>query len=577
MRLARSELALLLLGGAGAIAWGVSGWQVAHPSLERDLERAMARAFSVEPDAVSVKSAALAWPARLVIDEPATGDWAAARVEVAADPWALLGGRLRVERVRAQELVSEAGTVGELEATVGAGRARVALRRVTVFPVEHWLGGLSVAEIGAEIEDGTLRRLAFSGGRVAGVGELSGAASRAPDGGWLLRGARPGVTATAHLDGDGLAGQAHLERLALAELPAPRGVSGRASGTVTFAADGEGARATAHLALEDVTVDHPRVARRPLTGLRLTVDGELALDDGALMARALRLGVGRASVVLDGNLVPGGSFELAATLPTIGCADLLASLPRALIPHLDGLLVDGELGGRVRLAGFADDPGALTLAVDGNLGCRTRADAALADVAALAKADPRAIVATRNPSWRPLASLPPPLVRAFLVAEDGHFFMHHGFDVERIGHALAADLEAGRFDRGASTITQQVAKNLWLDGERTLGRKLEEAVLTWRVEHVLDKRRILELYVNLVELGPGVYGVEDAAAKYFGKLPDGLTADEAAQLAALLPAPRRGMDAAWERRYRALAARMPLEKVPMPPVASPPAVKLSIR
>ena len=169
-------------------------------------------------------------------------------------------------------------------------------------------------------------------------------------------------------------------------------------------------------------------------------------------------------------------------------------------------------------------------------------------------------------------------MRAFLVAEDGRFFSHHGFDVERIGHALAADLDAGRFDRGASTITQQVAKNLWLGGERTVGRKLEEAVLAWRLEQVLDKRRILELYLNLVELGPGVYGIQDAAEKYFGKLPDELSSDEAAQLAALLPAPRRGMDAFWQKRYRALAARMPSERVmmPAPPAASPP-VKLSRR
>src|SRR6185437_6297926 len=127
-----------------------------------------------------------------------------------------------------------------------------------------------------------------------------------------------------------------------------------------------------------------------------------------------------------------------------------------------------------------------------------------------------------------------------------------------------------RFDRGASTITQQVAKNLWLGGERTIGRKLEEAVLAWRLEQVLDKRRILEL-------GPGVYGIQDASEKYFGKLPDELSSDEAAQLAALLPAPRRGMDAFWQKRYRALAARMPSEHIVMPAPPPPPPVKLSRR
>jgi membrane carboxypeptidase/penicillin-binding protein len=223
------------------------------------------------------------------------------------------------------------------------------------------------------------------------------------------------------------------------------------------------------------------------------------------------------------------------------------------------------------------------------LGCRVRADAPLADVAALARPDAPALMrhlvdghpfplGPRNPSWRPLPSLPLPVVRAFLVAEDGRFFTHHGFDLDRIGRALAADLGAGRVERGASTITQQVAKNLWLvEGHRTVARKIEEAVLAWRLEQVLGKRRILELYLNLVELGPGVYGLADAAERYFGKLPDELSADEAAQLAALLPAPRRGMDAAWHKRYRALAARLPTEKVPLFPGGVGPRSSLAVR
>src|SRR5207302_4623890 len=124
-----------------------------------------------------------------------------------------------------------------------------------------------------------------------------------------------------------------------------------------------------------------------------------------------------------------------------------------------------------------------------------------------------------------------------VAAEDGKFFRHHGFDADMIRHALDHDLEAGRIDKGASTITQQLVKNLYLSGERTIARKLEEAVLAWRAEQLLDKRRILELYLNLAELAPGVHGLADGAERYFGKLPDQLSGDEAAQLAALLPAP----------------------------------------
>ncbi len=593
---ARSQLALAALAAASGAAWSVSLWQYHYPQLAPAMRAALAQALGVDEAAVTVGAVRLGWPARLEARDVATGDWAASRLVVDVDPWAALGGVRRISRVRAHDLATELGTVGEVEASWLHGHARVALRRVTAtLPAEHWLGGLglSIDEVGLETEGGRLERLAFTGARLGGVGDLAGAATRAPDGAWLVRAARPGLSTTARIDGEGVAGQAQLERLALGELAAPRGLSlgaATASGKILFEADDDGARATTRLDIDDVTLDSPAIASRPVAGVHARVDGELDWRGGALIARALELGVGKTRVIIDGSAEPGGAFDLAASLPKTACADLLASLPRALVPHLDGLLVDGEIGGRVQISGDADDAGALRLDVGGVNGCRARADAPLADVASLVRANAPVLVqhsaqgrliplVPTNPSWRALDSLPAQVVRAFLVAEDGRFFSHHGFDVDRIGHALAADLDAGRFDRGASTITQQVAKNLWLGDERTLGRKLEEAVLAWRLEQVLDKRRILELYLNLVELGPGVYGIQDAAEKYFGKLPDELSSDEAAQLAALLPAPRRGMDAFWQKRYRALAARMPSEHVllpPAPPAANPP-VKLSRR
>jgi transglycosylase-like protein len=590
----RAKLTLVALAGASGAAWGVSLWQYLHPPLPAAMRTTLARALGVDEAAVTVGDAQLTWPARLVVRDVATGEWAAARITVDVDPWAALGGARRISRVRADGLATELGTVGEAEASWVHGHARVALRRVTALPSDHWLGGLglSIAEIGLETEGGALKRLAFAGATLGGVGELAGVATHAPDGAWLVRAARPGVTATARVDGDGVAGQARLEKLAIGEIAAIRGMqlgAATASGTIVFGADSEGARATTHVDVDNVTLDAPAIARGAIAGLGARVDGELGWSGGALIARGLEVRVGKTRLVIDGSAAPGGNFDVATTLPTIACADLLASLPRALVPHLEGLLVDGQIGGRVQVSGDTEDAGALQLDVTGNNGCRTRADAPLGDAASLLRADAPALayhtvdghvvpLSSKNPSWRALDSLPPSVVRAFLVAEDGRFFQHHGFDVDRIGHALAADLDAGRFDRGASTITQQVAKNLWLGGERTLGRKLEEAVLAWRLEAVLDKRRILELYLNLVELGPGVYGIQDASERYFGKVPEELSSDEAAQLAALLPAPRRGMDASWERRYKSLAARMPSERVvmPAPPPKNPP-VKLSRR
>jgi len=143
-----------------------------------------------------------------------------------------------------------------------------------------------------------------------------------------------------------------------------------------------------------------------------------------------------------------------------------------------------------------------------------------------------------NVRWRPVAydEIADDLKLAVLVAEDINFFSHAGFDTSEISIAAREAIEGKRV-RGASTLTQQLAKNLWLSPEKTAWRKLEEAVLTWRLERALSKRRILELYLNVVQFGPGTYGAAAASSRYFGVPPSQLTAAQAAQLAASLPRP----------------------------------------
>ena len=154
-------------------------------------------------------------------------------------------------------------------------------------------------------------------------------------------------------------------------------------------------------------------------------------------------------------------------------------------------------------------------------------------------------------AWRrvPYDRISPHLKRAVLVAEDIGFFDHQGFAIEEIKLALRDTLEEGKELRGASTLTQQLAKNLWLSPSRFPLRKLEEAVLTWQLERHLDKRRIFELYLNVVEFGRGIYGVEAAARHYFGKPAAGLGEDEAAQLAASLPRPSSWHPGSERRGY----------------------------
>ena len=148
----------------------------------------------------------------------------------------------------------------------------------------------------------------------------------------------------------------------------------------------------------------------------------------------------------------------------------------------------------------------------------------------------RAAIAKR---WVPLSSISEHLLAAVIVAEDGTFWNHEGFDWFEFKESLVRNVREMRSARGASTITQQLVKNLYLSSSKNPVRKLNEWILTWYAERVLSKRRILELYVNVIEWGPGLYGAEAAAQRYYGKSASLLSRAEAACLAAVIPAPRR--------------------------------------
>ncbi|MBF0558319.1 MAG: monofunctional biosynthetic peptidoglycan transglycosylase [Nitrospirae bacterium] len=142
-------------------------------------------------------------------------------------------------------------------------------------------------------------------------------------------------------------------------------------------------------------------------------------------------------------------------------------------------------------------------------------------------------------AWVPLSQISPFLVKAVLIAEDDKFWKHEGFDFDAIEKAVEKDIKVKKFKFGASTISQQLAKNLYLSPSKNPLRKVKEAILTWRLEKKLTKRRILELYLNLVEWGDGIFGIEAASRSYYGKPASELGPEEAARLASILPNPRR--------------------------------------
>jgi monofunctional biosynthetic peptidoglycan transglycosylase len=162
--------------------------------------------------------------------------------------------------------------------------------------------------------------------------------------------------------------------------------------------------------------------------------------------------------------------------------------------------------------------------------------------------------------WVPYSRISPLLRRAVLVAEDDAFFSHGGFDWKAIRESARRNLEERRVVRGGSTVTQQLAKNLYLGDRRTPWRKLEEFFLAMRLERRLPKRRILELYLNLIEWGDGIYGAEAAARRHFGVPASSLDSRQSVLLAAIIINPRRYSplhpSRRIDRRVRTIASRL---------------------
>jgi monofunctional biosynthetic peptidoglycan transglycosylase len=156
-------------------------------------------------------------------------------------------------------------------------------------------------------------------------------------------------------------------------------------------------------------------------------------------------------------------------------------------------------------------------------------------------------------TWVPLSEISPYLVKAVLIAEDDKFWRHEGFDYEAIRKAIERDLRAKRLKFGGSTISQQLARNLYLSPEKSVLRKMDEALITWRIERILSKKRILELYLNVAEWGEGIFGIEEASRHYYGKPSSQLTPLEATRLAAVLPSPNK-YNPVGDQRYVATRA-----------------------
>jgi hypothetical protein len=306
--------------------------------------------------------------------------------------------------------------------------------------------------------------------------------------------------------------------------------------------------------LGQLALEHRSLAPEPLRDMDLAWSGLIDLD---LQRRKLEitdgmLGVARVAVHVSGSIEAVAEdlrVSVSVQVPKTPCEDLLQAAPRALLPQLEGLKLGGffELDSRVAFDSSAPKDTQVEWELDNE--CKVVETPAAVDPRrfrepfqhVVLEPDGRATELSTGPStehWVSLSDITPNMETALVVCEDSRFFSHKGFDNKAIRDSILDNVRAGHFVRGASTLSMQLAKNLYLGREKTLSRKLQEAAFTLLLEERLSKEDILELYLNVVEFGPGVYGIRNAATHYFNSHPGELSLAQALYLGSVLPNPK---------------------------------------
>ncbi|MFO0750935.1 MAG: biosynthetic peptidoglycan transglycosylase [Myxococcota bacterium] len=374
------------------------------------------------------------------------------------------------------------------------------------------------------------------------------------------------VALTGHLMSDGaLKVDTHLERVPVARVPAALldTLHLGKEGTLTlvdlhFAGPANGQRwdLSGEVAVEDLVFHHPSVARDPLRDLDLGWKGRVSFDGaaGRITVADTRVTSKQVGAALDVDIAEGRTVprvHVALDLPETPLQSVIDAIPAAMMPLLEGLRVDGTLRWPLSIDLDLAKPGDIQVHSDpvlsgfGVISMGRHVDfnelrGTHSYRIRLGDGTPgERLVGPYTGSWVPLESITPYLPAALTTTEDGTFYSNDGVSTMAMKESLSTNLDRGAFVRGASTITQQLVKNLYLGGEKTLSRKLQELFIAWQMTKTLSKGEIMALYLNAIEFGPGIYGIGDAAWYYFGKRAGDLTLTEAIYLASIVPGPRR--------------------------------------
>lgn len=392
-------------------------------------------------------------------------------------------------------------------------------------------------------------------------------------------------TARGGIDPAGHEGQLSLlaERFALAEIAdvlpkeilSPKDTQVNAAFDVSWA-DGA-VRFGGDLQVAGLSLEHPAVASEPIRnlGLSLVLRGTAFPAARRVLIERLEGRMQELRAKLSGfvELAPGTfvfedgnklgflpRMELTLEVPKLPCAKVLANLPPAVVPHLQGFVLDGMFGATIEThIDYAHlDELDLKSRIDID-GCRVlkapdEVKALITGASITQRVEvPRAygskgpeeteemefVVGPENPDFVPYEQIAPAFIASIMTTEDNGFFKHRGWVTSEFKTALKRNLKRGGFRGGASSITMQMVKNVLLSHEKTLSRKMQELFLVWYLEQEIPKERILELYFNAIEFGPRIYGIGPAAKHYFGKAAADLTPLEGAFFSSILPSPKR--------------------------------------
>lgn len=335
------------------------------------------------------------------------------------------------------------------------------------------------------------------------------------------------------------------------------------------------------LQLAGLVASGARLAFEPVGPLHLAAEGSLEWDLGErrLRLEAKRLALGEQTPVegslrFDATLERDPTFSFQARAPRVDYAALVAALPPSLVPEPRARLSGGSFSFQLGASGRLRAPEDWELEAKLDLsGLKERGRAS--QVAKLRGefvhtattkdgATKEVVVGPSNPRFVSVAELPKRVTSAVLLSEDAAFWTHQGIDFDGLRYSVVRNATAGKVVRGGSTLTQQLAKNLFLSREKTLARKAKEVLAAVALEASLPKERLLEIYLNIAEWGPGFFGLGEAARHYFGKPAAALSPKEAAFLATILPNPVRfhaycwkgELSEAWEERVATLLGKM---------------------